>query len=64
MLDDITEYQTVSIPHTMMIDGGVMPRRSDSESAGVYGKSCIRGEDMCFLNEHVNRMRYLIADRS
>lgn len=52
MITDITEYKWVNIPHTMIIDGGIMPLREN--------KKLLRGEDVCFLLESMSEIQYVI----
>lgn len=47
MLTRRDQYETITIPYTIKIDGGIMPRRGN--------KKQLRAEDPAYLNEYMNR---------
>lgn len=52
MIDKIEDYtHVVGDISSIVIDGQIMPLRSEDLSAGLSSQYCMRGEDICYLAE-------------
>lgn len=55
MLTSRDQYETMTIPYTIKIDGGIMPCRQNQDQ--------LRGEDPAYLNEYMNRFIIIAGSR-